>query len=303
MDTNSKLIVILGPTATGKTKLAVKVSELFNGEIISADSRQVYKYMDIGTGKDKEEYIISGKTIKYHLIDICSPDDEYNLFRFQQDFLNAYIKIIDKNKTPVLCGGTALYIHSVLKPYNLQKVERNSKLRSELSLMPHEQLIKELMKLKKIHNKTDIENKERTIKALEIEILKRKKKKKNKFPKINYIAFGLNMERKKLKEKIKLRLKRRLQEGLIEEVEYLLKKFSPEKLISFGLEYKFVTLYLMGKLNYDDMFQQLNSAIAQFAKRQMTFFRKMEREGIKIHWIDAEYLLDKQLEIIKKYIN
>lgn len=282
-----KLIVILGPTAVGKTRFAVKLANEFNGEIISADSRQVYKRMNIGTGKDLDDYKIGDKEIPYHLIDIIEPSEEFDLFHFQKLFQTSFSKIISKNRIPFLVGGTALYIHSILKNYQMLDVEFNSLRRKELEALQIEEL-KSLVieKRTNAHNTTDLIEKERIIKSI---LISEQKKSliKNDNLEFNNIVIGLKEDREIIKKNITTRLKKRLENGMIEEVEELVKSgISYEKLDFFGLEYKFIGRHIKGELSYNDMFQKLNSSIHKFAKRQMTWYRKMEREGIDIHWID-----------------
>ncbi len=280
------LITVLGPTAVGKTRFAVQLAEKFSGEIISADSRQVYKQMDLGTGKDYDDYLISGNKIPYHLIDIIEPKDEYNLFQFKNDFSNAFNKISGRGKLPFLVGGTGLYIHSILKNYKLNKSHFDKLVISKYENYTIEELKVKLLKIKtNLHNTTDILIKERLINALiiaENEIVE-----SIDTSKIFSLTIGIKADRNIVKKRITARLKERFKNGMIEEVETLIKNgITPERLKLFGLEYKFITMYLSGELNYNDMFQKLNSAIHKFAKRQMTWFRKMEREGIKIFWFE-----------------
>jgi len=282
------LITILGPTATGKTRLATHLANYFKGEIISADSRQVYKFMDIGTGKDLDEYIIEGTSIPFHLIDIAEPIDEYNLYRFKKDFKNAYNKIRENNNFPFLVGGTGLYLSSILQNYNLKESVQSRERIKELEKLPEEELRKILLRLNPAqHNTTNLINNDRIIKAILIaesndqETYERKEL-------ITSLNIGIKLERTEIKKRMTERLKKRLDEGMIDEVKNLLKMgVTNEKLSFFGLEYKYIALYLNGELNYNDMFQKLNSAIHNFAKRQMTWFRKMEREGVKINWFDS----------------
>jgi len=282
------LITILGPTATGKTKLAARLANELNGEIISSDSRQVYKYMNIGTGKDLKDYIIEGQTISYHLIDIAEPTEEYNLYRFTIDFYNAYNKIKEKEKTPFLVGGTGLYVSSIIQNYKLKQADFNSLRRKELEELSEPQLRELLLYLKpNPHNITDQTEKERIIKAILIEESNKDALNKNIQPP-NSLNIGIKLQRDEIRKRITKRLEERLNEGMMEEVKDLLKRgVTFEKLAYFGLEYKYLGLHLEGKLNYDEMFQKLNTAIHRFAKRQMTWFRKMEREGVKINWIDG----------------
>jgi tRNA dimethylallyltransferase len=284
------LLTILGPTASGKTSLAANVASQINGEVISADSRQVYKQMDIGTGKDLDDYIINGKKIPYHLIDISRPGEKYNVFQYQKDFIEAYGSIKDQDKFPVLCGGSGMYIEAVLSGYQLVEVPPDMELRKKLEEKDIDDLIEVLKTKKSLHNTTDITHKKRLIRAIEIAIHQENNTlDKNRYlPALNSLIIGIHVERETRREKITNRLNQRLAEGMIEEVKKLLDKgISPEDLIFYGLEYKFITLYLTGKIDYGTMKNKLNIAIHQFAKRQMTWFRKMERSGFKIHWIDA----------------
>jgi tRNA dimethylallyltransferase len=296
-----RLITILGPTACGKTSLAVALAARVGGEIISADSRQVYRRMDIGTGKDLEDYTLNIKDerlkIPYHLIDICEPGTKYNLFQYQQDFLQAYEDIISRGAQPILCGGTGLYIESVLKGYSLSPVPQNPELREELADRSLEELTEMLVDLKKqtgsnMHNRTDVDTVQRAIRAIEIETYNlHTPMEERQFPKIPYIIIGVDVDREVRRQRITRRLQQRLEEGMVEEVKGLLDSGIPaEDLIYYGLEYKYVTEYIIGKLSYEEMFRQLEIAIHQFAKRQMTWFRGMERRGFKIHWLPAPSL-------------
>lgn len=284
MNLGKKLITILGPTAVGKTKLAAKLAYRFNGEIISADSRQVYIGMNIGTGKDYQDYFVNNTKIKTHLIDIISPLEEFNLFLFQKHFYKSLNKITTDGKVPFLVGGTALYLNSTLQKYSLKEVELNTKRTEHLQTLSEEELKEILLNLKyDQHNTTDLIDKERIIKA--ILIAETEKESKHKILPSN-LVIGIVDDREIIKKRIRTRLKKRLNSGMIEEVEKLLQKgVTHEKLKFFGLEYKFVSMYLNKEINYNDMHQKLASAIIQFSKRQMTWFRKIEREGIKIHWI------------------
>ena len=302
-----KMITILGPTASGKTPLAAalacalpQVDGTVGGEIISADSRQVYRRMDIGTGKDLVDYrtVVNGQcsmvNVPYHLIDIAEPGTKYNLFQYQQDFFDAYNNIIGRGKTPILCGGTGLYIEAVLKGYQLSPVPQNPELRQRLEGKTLDELTQMLTELKaqtgsNMHNKTDVDSCQRAIRAIEIEEYNlHTPTPKRELPPIDSLIIGVSIDREARREKITRRLKARLEEGMIEEVKGLLAEGIPvEDLIYYGLEYKFVTEYLVGRLTYDEMFQRLEIAIHQFAKRQMTWFRGMERRGFTIHWIDA----------------
>ncbi len=288
------LITILGPTASGKTSIAAQLANDFNGEIISADSRQVYKGMDIGTGKDLIEF--QKNKINYHLIDIVEPSEEYNLFRFTKDFQSAFNEIRSKDKFPILVGGTGMYISAILQSYNLPVIVDEDE-SERFKLLTISQLKDLLISLKpKLHNVTDLTSKDRLIKAILIE---RSSEKMNQtYNNLKSLIIGINSEREETKRRINERLKQRLAAGMIEEVKELLRKgVSLEKLNYFGLEYKFVSQYIDGKLNYNDMFQKLNSAIHSFAKRQMTWFRKMEKEGIKINWFSPDYAT------IKNFVN
>lgn len=284
----NKLLTILGPTAVGKTRIAAHLAYKNNCEIISADSRQVYKNMTIGTGKDIKEYIINNTKINTHLIDIVNPGYEYNVFEFKKDFDIAIEKILSKNKTPMLCGGTGLYIQSVLHNFNMIKTPVNETLRKELSELSIIQLTEQLKKYKKLHNTTDTTDKNRLIRAIEIEKHKKNNSQIESQTNTETTIFGIFADREIIKKRITERLKYRLNNGMIEEVEMLLNSgLTPIQLKFYGLEYKFVTMYITGELNYNDMYQKLNAAIHQFAKRQMTFFRKIEREYKPIHWIDG----------------
>ena len=292
------MITILGPTASGKTPLAAALAHDIDGEIISADSRQVYRRMDIGTGKDLADYrlVIDGHAvdIPYHLIDICEPGTKYNLFQYQQDFFDAYQDIRSRGAVPILCGGTGLYIEAVLKGYKLSPVPQNPELRQRLEGKSLAELTQMLIELKaqtgsNMHNKTDVDSCQRAIRAIEIEEYNlHTPMPKRELPPVDSLIIGVSIDREARREKITRRLKARLEEGMIDEVKGLLDEGIPaEDLIYYGLEYKFVTEYLTGKLTYDEMFHRLEIAIHQFAKRQMTWFRGMERRGFTIHWIDA----------------
>ena len=306
----NKMLTILGPTASGKTSLATVVASRLNGEIISADSRQVYRRMDIGTGKDLADYVVDGKRIPYHLIDIREPATKYNLFEYQQDFLEAYQGIIQRGTFPILCGGTGLYIESVLGGYKLSPVPQNPELRRRLEGKSLEDLCVILEQLKArnhsaMHNKTDVDTAQRAIRAIEIETYNLEHPTDNReFPKIDSLIIGVNIDRNNRREKITARLRQRLSHGMVEEVKALMNSgIPPENLIYYGLEYKFVTEYLIGKTSYEEMFKGLEIAIHQFAKRQMTWFRGMERRGYTIHWIDALQPMDMKVEEVLKLLN
>ena len=293
------LIVILGATATGKTELSARLAKITGSEIISADSRQVYRGMDLGTGKDYEDYTIDGQKIPYHLIDIADPGDKYNVFEYQKDFLSVYQDIKNKGLTPILCGGTGMYIEAVLNGYRLLPVPPNPDRRLELGEMNIQALSDYLKSISKLHNTSDITNKKRLIRAIEIaEFSRDNSLKEDPFPSINPVVFGIKYDRESRRERITERLRKRLDTGMIDEVKKLLKTTSAEDLIYYGLEYKYLTLYCTGKINREELFAQLNTAIHQFAKRQMTWFRKMEKDGHKITWIDGNFSIDKKLEII-----
>lgn len=306
----NKMITILGPTASGKTSLAAALANDLNAEIISADSRQVYKGMDVGTGKDLDDYIINGRQIPYHLIDICEPGTKYNLFRYQEDFTHAYNDIIDRGVTPILCGGTGLYIESVLKGYNLSPVPQNEELRDSLSGKSLDELVLILSELKKrnnsvMHNKTDVDSCQRAIRAIEIETYNLDNPVPERVcPPIDSIIIGVSIERDVRREKISDRLVKRLNEGMIDEIKNLLNSGIPaENLIYYGLEYKYITEYVIGKTSYEEMLHGLEIAIHQFAKRQMTWFRGMERRGFVINWIDACLPMDEKVNKIKKILS
>ena len=299
------LITILGPTASGKTPFAVALAAHLKGEIISADSRQVYKGMDLGTGKDLEEYTIDGKTTPYHLIDILEPGYKYNVFEYQRDFLASYNEIKEREKPVILCGGTGLYLESVLKGYRLLPVPENKELRASLANKTLEELTELLKQYKELHNTTDIDNCKRAIRAIEIEeYYKTQPKEEREFPKLNSLIIGVDISRERRRDKITKRLKTRLDEGMLDEVQQLIDNgVSPEDLIYYGLEYKFLTQHLIGELTYQEMFDQLEIAIHRFAKRQMTWFRGMERKGFNIHWIDAELPNNNKIERVIKLLN
>lgn len=299
------MITILGPTACGKTAFAAHLAFNIGGEIISADSRQVYRAMDIGTGKDLDDYIMEGKKVPYHLIDIADAGEKYNVFRYQHDFLEAYNDIRSRNVVPVLCGGTGLYIESVLRGYHLSPVPQNHALRASLEGKTLEELTDILKGYKALHNTTDTDTVQRAIRAIEIEDYCAKIPLEDRyFPEINSLVVGLDIERDLRREKITRRLKQRLDEGMVDEIRELIEKgVSPDDLIYYGLEYKYLTLYIIGKMSYEEMVRLLEIAIHQFAKRQMTWFRGMERRGIEINWIDASLPMDERLGIVERLWN
>ena len=294
------LITILGPTASGKTPLAAALADRLGTEIISGDSRQVYRRMDLGTGKDLVDYTVDGRQVPYHLIDIVEPGYKYNVFEYQRDFLKAYQEITVKNKLPILCGGTGMYIESVLKGYRLLPVPENPELRASLEGKSLEELTGILEGYKKLHNSTDVDTAKRAIRAIEIEeYYKQQPPEYREFPSLKSLIVGVDIDRELRREKITRRLKQRLDEGMVEEVRGLLAEgIAPENLIYYGLEYKFLTQYAIGELTFDEMFHQLETAIHQFAKRQMTWFRGMERRGFTIHWLDATLSMEDKIEQI-----
>lgn len=298
------LIAILGPTASGKTSLAAALARRMDTEIISADSRQVYRRMDLGTGKDLDDYVVGGKRIPCHLIDIVEPGYKYNVFEYQRDFLAAYEDVRSRGMLPILCGGTGMYLESVLKGYRLLPVPENPELRRRLAEKSLEELTGILATYKKLHNSTDVDTVKRAIRAIEIEEYYRQHQVEERaFPDIRSLVVGVGIGREQRREKITRRLKQRLDEGMVDEVKALLADgISPEDLIYYGLEYKYLTLYAIGQLTYEEMFAQLEIAIHQFAKRQMTWFRGMERRGFTIHWIDAALPLEEKLEQIENLL-
>ena len=301
---NIDLITILGPTACGKTTLACRLAYELDTEIISADSRQVYRGMDIGTGKDLSDYVVQSQQIPYHLIDICDAGEKYNVFEFQHDFYKAYQQIKEKNKLPILCGGTGMYIEAILKGFRLLKVPENTELRKKLDGKSLEELTEILSQYKNLHNKTDVDSAKRAIRAIEIEeFQQRKQAEVSEFAPLNSLIIGIDIDRDERRKKISTRLKSRLAEGMIDEVKRILDGgVSADDLIYYGLEYKFVTQHLIGQLSYQEMFEQLEIAIHQFAKRQMTWFRGMERRGFHIHWINSAVPNDEKISEIKNLI-
>lgn len=305
----TRLITILGPTACGKTALAVALANELGSEIISADSRQVYRGMDIGTGKDLEDYVVDGKRVPYHLIDIVEPGSKYNLYRYQRDFMAAYDDIVSRGAQPILCGGTGLYIEAVLKGYALSTVPQNPALRKQLEGESLETLTQKLVELKKknnsnMHNTTDVDSCQRAIRAIEIETynLEHTAERRPAQP-VDTIVFGLDIDREERRRKISERLRQRLDNGMVDEIKRLLDSgVAATDLIYYGLEYKYVTEYVIGKLSFDEMFRQLEIAIHQFAKRQMTWFRGMERRGTVIHWLDAALCMEKKINEIKRML-
>lgn len=302
---NYDLVTILGPTASGKTPLAVALAYRLNAEIISGDSRQVYRRMDLGTGKDLADYVVDGKRIPYHLIDIVEPGYKYNVFEFQRDFLKAYEDMRSRGLLPVLCGGTGMYLESVLKGYRLLPVPENPELREKLAGKSLEELTAILASYKKLHNTTDVDTAKRAIRAIEIEeYYLHQPVEAREFPDIRSLIIGVDIDRDLRREKISRRLKQRLDEGMVDEVRALIDGgIHPDDLIYYGLEYKYLTLYVTGQMTYDEMYHQLEIAIHQFAKRQMTWFRGMERRGFTIHWIDATRPMEEKVNEIIGLLN
>lgn len=299
-----QLITILGPTASGKTTLAATLAARLDTEIISADSRQVYRSMDIGTGKDLSDYQVGNQQIPYHLIDIRQPGDKYNVFEYQHDFFRAYEEISSRGKLPILCGGTGMYIEAVLKGYKLLDVPQNPPLRQSLAGKSLEEMEAILASYKTLHNKTDVDTAQRAIRAIEIEEYYRHQAPDvREYEPLHSLVVGLQIDRELRRDKISRRLRARLDEGMVEEVKKILDSgVTPEDLIYYGLEYKYLTLYLTGRLNYESMVAQLEIAIHQFAKRQMTWFRGMERRGCRIHWLEAALPLEAKVEKIQEWL-
>lgn len=300
---NYDLITILGPTASGKTSLAAALACDLKAEIISADSRQVYRGMDLGTGKDLADYVVNGQRIPYHLIDVVDAGFKYNLFMYQQDFLKAYEDVKSRNVLPILCGGTGLYLESVLKGYRMIPVPENVELRNSLADKSLEELTVILSTYKTLHNQTDVDTAKRAIRAIEIaEYYRQHPVKEQEFPNINALLVGVDIDRDLRREKISKRLKQRLDEGMLEEIRRLLESgISADDLIYYGLEYKYLTQHIIGQLTFDEMYQGLETAIHQFAKRQMTWFRGMERRGFTIHWLSASLPMQEKVEQIKEW--
>jgi tRNA dimethylallyltransferase len=303
------MITILGPTACGKTSFAAHLAAKLDAEIISADSRQVYRGMDLGTGKDLDDYCIDGKQIPYHLIDIAEPGEKYNVYQFQRDFLNAYRDITQRKKMPILCGGTGLYLESIIRNYRMSEVPQNPELRKQLGDKSLPELTEILSQYKKLHNTTDVDTAKRAIRAIEIEefyrthhdsqlgteLVPSARQTLSEIQQHNLII-GLSIDRDLRRERISARLKQRLDNGMLDEIRHLLSLgVKPEDLIYYGLEYKYLTLHVIGQLSYEEMFRQLEIAIHQFAKRQMTWFRGMERRGIHIHWIDSQLPMEEKI--------
>jgi tRNA dimethylallyltransferase len=299
------LITVTGPTASGKTSFAAHLASEIDGEIISADSRQVYRKMDIGTGKDLDDYHVGKITIPYHLIDIHEPGYQYNVYEYQKDFFKVYYQIIARSKIPVLAGGTGLYIESILNQYQLIQVPVNESLREELESRPLEELVEILKKANpELHNSTDTKHKKRTVRAIEIARHCSEHKSENVlYPRIHSLLFGVKYDRASQRRRISERLRARMDGGMIDEVKELLEYLKPEDLIYYGLEYKYLTMHLTGELTLDETFSKLETAIHQFAKRQMTWFRRMEKQGHKIHWIDGHMPMDQKLDRARSVLN
>ncbi len=299
-----ELITIIGPTASGKTALAAQVAYRLGTEIISGDSRQVYRRMDLGTGKDLSDYSVQGTPIPYHLIDIREPGTKYNVFEYQHDFHEVFAAIRAKGKVPVLCGGTGLYIEAVLKGYKLLDVPQNPMLRESLKGKSLEELTRLLATYKTLHNKTDVDSAQRAIRAIEIEEYYRTQDpEKHEYEPLDSLIIGLDISREERRAKISYRLRERLEAGMVVEVRALLDEgIPPEDLIYYGLEYKYLTQYVIGQLDYEEMVRLLEIAIHQFAKRQMTWFRGMERRGFEIHWIDASLPMEEKIQQVMDLI-
>lgn len=294
------LMVVTGPTASGKTSLAVAIASKLGGEIISADSRQVYRDMNLGTGKDYNDYVIDGARIPYHLVDIVDPGYKYNVFEYQRDFIKVFASLKERNVFPIVCGGSGMYADSIITGYKLHEVPPDSGLRAELEKKSMEELRAILATFKNLHNITDSDTKKRVIRAIEIEYFNQSRRlQKSEITKFNSLVIGILDDRELRRKKISDRLKQRLKAGMIDEVKKLIDAgVEIETLIYYGLEYKFISLYLTGKLSYSTMVKDLEIAIHQFAKRQMTWFRGMERKGIKIHWLKGEMSMREKVDIV-----
>jgi tRNA dimethylallyltransferase len=296
------LIVITGPTATGKTRTAAHLARAMNGEIISADSRQVFRGMDIGTGKDLDDFLVDDYLVPYHLVDIVDPGHEFSVFEFLQHFTQAYNHVSKREKQPILCGGTGLYIEAALKGYKMLKVPENTELRKKLNELTMQELTDMLRSFRPLHNISDTSDRERLLRAIEIETHQREHPEAAlQLPDFRYVIFAIHFERDEIRRRITQRLHVRLQEGMIDEIHRLLNLgLKPEQLTFYGLEYRYLTLYAIGEISYDEMIRKLNTAIHQFAKRQMTWFRRMERNGFNIHWIDGNYSMETRVALIRE---
>jgi len=292
------LLAITGPTASGKTSLAAALAFRLDGEIISADSRQLYRQMNMGTGKDYSDYIVRGKQIPYHLIDVADPGYKYSVFEYQREFIKVLGDIRSRDKFPVVCGGSGMYIDSIVSGYRMAEVPPDPAFRASLEKKSIEELAEILASYRKLHNKTDIDTRKRAVRAIEIErYIRLEKGNRRYFPEINPLIVGVLFTREVRRQRISERLRSRLDEGMVDEVRQLINKgIALETLIYYGLEYKYITLYLTGKITYDEMYGSLESAIHQFAKRQMTWFRGMERKGVTIHWVDGELPMEEKVK-------
>ena len=299
------ILVVTGPTATGKTKLAARIATLTGGEIISADSRQVYRGMTIGTGKDLDDYIVDGVRVPCHLIDICEPGYRYNLFEFQRDFVSAYNDIISRDKMPLLCGGTGLYVEAAIKEYRLLKVPPDHNFRKEMEKLTLDELTEILSSYRKLHNRSDSDSVKRAVRAIEIErYMANHVTDTQESLCLDYLLFVIEIDRDLRRERITRRLYQRLDEGMVEEVEGLLKSgVAPDILLYYGLEYKYITQHLTGELNHNEMVSRLETAIHRFSKRQMTWFRGMERRGLKVNWLDGTLSDNAKADIIISKLN
>ncbi|MGQ1785776.1 tRNA (adenosine(37)-N6)-dimethylallyltransferase MiaA [Saccharicrinis sp. GN24d3] len=299
------LIVVLGPTASGKTALAVPLAHQLKGEIISADSRQVYRKMDLGTGKDLEDYVVEGHQVPYHLIDIADAGHKYNVYEYQRDFFKAFEDIRNRGRFPIMCGGTGMYIEAVLSGFKMIQVPSNPNLRKGLEDKSLAELTSILSSMKRLHNKTEVDTKKRAVRAIEIETYYQNHPEiEVELPELRPLIIGVNIDRELRREKITERLRSRLDEGMVDEVKKLLDSgVNAEDLLYYGLEYKYLTQYVIGEISFEHMFERLNIAIHQFAKRQMTWFRKMERSGFEIHWVDASESIESRLVKIKDLLN
>lgn len=300
----TELVTILGPTASGKTALAAQVALAIGAEVISADSRQVFKGMNIGTGKDLDDFMIGNMKIPYHLIDVAEPGTEYSVFNFMTGFRKAFSEIRHRGNVALLCGGTGLYLEAALKGYEMMEVPVNQELRKNWETLSDATLTEMLLSFKQLHNTTDTETRERLLRALEIEFYRKENQPVREEPDFKESpVFGLKFDRQLERERITHRLKMRLEAGMVDEVKQLLEKgISPARLLQYGLEYRYITRYISGEICYDDMFRLLNTAIHQFAKRQMTWFRRMERTGITIHWLRGDDGMRKNKETILQCI-
>lgn len=298
------LIAIIGPTASGKTRLATALAHKMGGEIISADSRQVYRRMDLGTGKDLDDYTVEGDPVPYHLIDIVEPGYKYNVYEYQRDFLQAYSDIRARGRTVVVCGGSGLYIESILRGYRLLPVPQNPELRSQLADKSLAELTEKLKSYKTLHNTTDVDTAQRAIRAIEIEeYYKNSPAEERSFPNLKSLTVGVDVDRETRRQRITERLQARLEAGMADEVRSLLAEGLPaDDLLYYGLEYRYLTLYVTGKISYEEMFKRLEIAIHQFAKRQMTWFRGMERRGTPIRWLAGSLPMEQKLAAIGRWL-